>query len=129
MQALINTIVSFATAIFDFFKGIWEVAVKWIRVVWNAAMDVADLLLSAFLQLFVWIVQGVTEVLLILFSLAVNLLPSMPDSPSVGSLGDIVTQANRYIPVSEMASMTGVWSAIFAAVGMYKLAKFVRGAG
>lgn len=129
MGALIATIVNFARRLFQFFLNIWDVFVSWIYVVWDASMRVIDVLLSLFVQVFVFLAQFLADTLIFILWLAVSILPSMPDGPELSGVGGIISQSNRYIPVGELAALSGVWAAIFAAIGLYKMAKFVRGAG
>lgn len=127
MAAIVQTIVTSFIRFFDFLRYLWMVFVGWINFAWSSSMAVLDALLAASLEIFLFGIRAVTDVLLFIFTIAVALLPTMPDVPQVGSLS--LGGANRYVPITEVLALAGVWATIFGAIGAYKLAKFVRGAG
>lgn len=127
MQAIVVTIVNAFTRFFDFLIYLWKVFVGWIEYIWATTMQLLDVIFSVLVTIFVYGLEAVTSVLLFVFSLALALLPTMPDGPTVGGLN--LGAANRYLPIAEVAALSGVWVAVFGLIGAYKFAKFVRGAG
>jgi hypothetical protein len=77
-----------------------------------------------------WVVGGVVTVVLGVLTFLVGLLPAAPtpDHSSVGALEQLAT-VNQYVPVVEALGLLAVWAALFGGVGLFKLAKFIRGAG
>lgn len=127
MQAIVQTILNSWLRFFDFLRFLWNVFVTWINYIWASFMLVLDALLSALASVLVFALQAVTDVLLFIIGLALAILPNMPEKMSIGSID--LGGANRYLPISETVALAGVWAVIFGGIGLYKLAKFVRGAG
>lgn len=97
---------------------------------WSALAGVVTAVSAWLVGVLAWVVGGIVAVVLGALTVLVGLLPAAPapGSQDLGALEQLAV-ANQYVPVSEGLAMLAVWSALFAGVGVYKLLKFIRGAG
>lgn len=129
MAAIVATIVTAFTRFFAFLKTLWGLLATFIEAVWAASMVALDVTVAALSSVLVFAATFLVDALVLLITIALSILPAMPQSPAGASDFSMLGQANRYIPVSEVAAFTAVWGTIFGAIAAYKLAKFIRGAG
>lgn len=87
-------------------------------------MEVTDIFLSAIATIVVFGIQVFTDIQMFALETAVQLLPMMPQGTEIGDFS-MVSLANRYIPLGEIAALGTVWGVIYGAISMYKLAKWV----
>jgi hypothetical protein len=97
---------------------------------WGALASAFSAVVAWIAGALAWVVGGVVTVVLGALTFLVALLPAAPspDHSSVGALEQLAT-VNQYVPVVEALGLLGVWAALFGGVGLYKLVKFLRGAG
>ena len=137
MQAIVTTLVRLFTELGDWYTDRWDDFIDLIEEVWDASMDVADMVgvyynevLGFYWQfwqdIFLLLCNVFIDIFFIFLSVPVGLLPDMPDGPDSVS---IVGQANVYLPVVEAVALTAAWGTVFGLIAAYKLAKFVRGGG
>jgi hypothetical protein len=105
-QSLYNLLVALFGAFLEFFNFVGEWMVTLIANVVAVCVDVAAYIIVGLLALF----PGV---------------PALPDS--VGF--NVLSAANRYFPVFELAGYGILWGGVFGAISLIKFAKFVRGGG
>lgn len=110
------------------FTWLGEMLGGWLSALWAAFVGIVEFFAAWVASFFANLALLVVEGLFALVLGALRLLPAMPEAPEVGALTGLEV-ANRYFPLGEVMALGGVWAAVFSAVGLYKLAKFVRGAG
>jgi hypothetical protein len=129
MAAIVATLINVFSRLYDFLRLLWGLLAGFFVAVWDAFILLVQPFINILVQITVFLVKFTADVLLFILTLAVSILPVMPDTPAGSTDFSMLGQANRYLPISEVAALALVWSTIFGAIAAYKLAKFVRGAG
>lgn len=123
MGAIVQTIGNGFRAVGSWLEGL-------LLAGWNAVL----LLLDAILAVVVGLIGVVGTVIVGLFSLLLTavlaLIPSLPEADTAAAGGvSALAAANQYVPLAESLALLPVVATVVGGIGIYKLAKFIRGGG
>lgn len=123
MSAIVNTLANGLNAV-----GSWLVQI--VSGVWDVVLLAFDAIGAFLVGLVGLLVTGIVLVLGILLDLLLSAVPDMPQADQTGIGGISALQAaNAYVPLGEALALLPVMGAVAGGIGVYKLAKFIRGGG
>ncbi|TDE84657.1 hypothetical protein [Deinococcus sp. S9] len=97
---------------------------------WNGLLEFLSSIVQFAVDLLVMILNLVVDAFFWIIIFAAHILPDVPDLPGSGSFDtNLLAVANYFFPVAEFLQGLTFIAAVYAGVGLYKLAKFIRGGG
>ncbi len=129
MQAIVFTLINVGREIIEHMDAGFCFMAQIMVYLWNLNVVVIEWMGAFVISAFALLFEVGVELFVTLIKLATAILPGMPTEPGDNIAISGIAQANVYVPVSELVALTGAWSAVFAAVGLYKMSKFIRGGG
>lgn len=114
---------------------LWSAFTQWLggtlQSLWSGFVSMVEFFsawaISFFVNLLDTLIGGTLEALTVIVSWF-PLLEGELAAPTI-TVPDWIATANRYVPIVEGVGFGATWSAVFGAIFVYKLAKFVRGGG
>ena len=93
---------------------------------WNAFIGLFDWLAAFVIEVASFFLNLIVDTLFAVMYVFIAILPDMPQADHSGmSSLDALAFANNYFPVSEAIALLPLLGTIFAAIGVYKLIKFI----
>lgn len=108
--------------------GQWLVGL--LTTLWGVILLVLDAALAVVVSLVGTVGTVIVGVFGVLLGLLLNLLPDAvtADHSDVSGI-QALSAANMYVPIAEVLTLLPVFGAVAGGIGIYKLAKFIRGGG
>lgn len=108
--------------------GQWIVSA--VTTVWGAILLVLDAILGVVVALIGVLGTVIVSIFGVVLTVLLAALPDVPEPDHAGVSGiSALAAANQYVPVAEALTLLPVVGAIAGGIGVYKLAKFIRGGG
>lgn len=101
----------------DLFEAFWA-------VLRNGLEDLADFWMSVLYGVLTFGMDAFGGLLL----MALSILPAVPPAPTGGAF-QLIASANTFVPIEESFVALSFIGAVWAARGVYLLARFIRGGG
>lgn len=102
------------------FQPLWHGFLDSLDGVFSSIIHLINLLLCTLLKLLFWFIETL-----------LGFIPELPqpDTSSIDTGMNAIAMANQFVPLGEMLGLLPLIGSVFGAIGIYKVSKFIRGAG